>query len=75
MAIKIAINGFGRIGRCAARIALNDPDYELCIINDTAERKMTRYLLKYDTVHGEFNQDVNIINDDYIEANGKKIRV
>lgn len=75
MAIKIAINGFGRIGRCAARIVLNDPNYELCIINDTAERKMTRYLLKYDTVHGEFNQDVNIINDDYIEVAGKKIRV
>ena len=76
MALKIAINGFGRIGRCAARIILNNPaEYELCIINDTAERKMTRYLLKYDTVHGEFNQDVEVINDDYILVGDKKIRV
>lgn len=75
MAIKIAINGFGRIGRCASRIVLNNPNYELCLINDTGERKMTRYLLKYDSVHGEFNQNVNIIDNDYIDVNGKKIRV
>lgn len=75
MAIKIAINGFGRIGRCASRIVLNDPNYELYIINDTGERKMTRYLLKYDSVHGEFNQEVDIIDDDYISIGGKKIRV
>ena len=75
MAIKIAINGFGRIGRCASRIVLNDPNYELCIINDTGERKMTRYLLKYDSVHGEFNQEVEIIDDDYISIGGKKICV
>ncbi|AGZ82239.1 type I glyceraldehyde-3-phosphate dehydrogenase [Campylobacter fetus] len=75
MALKIAINGFGRIGRCAARIILNSSEYELAIINDTAERNMTRYLLKYDSVHGEFNKEVNVINDDYIEVEGKKIRV
>ncbi len=75
MALKVAINGFGRIGRCAARIILNNPDYELVAINDTAERKMTRYLLKYDSVHGEFNQDVNILSDDCLEVGGKKIRV
>lgn len=75
MAIKIAINGFGRIGRCASRIVLNDPNYELCIINDTGARKMTRYLLKYDSVHGEFNQEVDIIDDDYISIGSKKIRV
>lgn len=75
MALKIAINGFGRIGRCAARIILNNPEYELAVINDTAERKMTRYLLKYDTVHGEFDKEVNVIDDNYIEVDGKKIRV
>lgn len=75
MALKVAINGFGRIGRCAARIILNNPDYELVAFNDTGERKMTRYLLQYDSVHGEFNQKVNIINDDFIEVGGKKIRV
>ena len=75
MALKIAINGFGRIGRCAARIIENDPNYELCIINDTAERKVTRYLLKYDTVHGEFNKEVEVLDDDHIAIAGRKVRV
>lgn len=73
--IKIAINGFGRIGRCAARIALNRDDVELIAINDTAKRDLTRYLLQYDTVHGEFGKKVEVINDDYISVDGKKIRV
>lgn len=73
--IKIAINGFGRIGRCAARIALNRDDVELIAINDTAKRDLTRYLLQYDTVHGEFCKKVEVINDDYISVDGKKIRV
>ena len=75
MALKIAINGFGRIGRCSARIIENDPNYELCIINDTAERKVTRYLLKYDTVHGEFNKEVEVLDDDHIAICGRKVRV
>nr|WP_321317993.1 type I glyceraldehyde-3-phosphate dehydrogenase [uncultured Campylobacter sp.] len=75
MALKIAINGFGRIGRCSARIIENDPNYELCIINDTAERKVTRYLLKYDTVHGEFNKEVEVLDDDHIAIEGRKVRV
>ncbi|MGP1486195.1 MAG: type I glyceraldehyde-3-phosphate dehydrogenase [Campylobacter sp.] len=73
--VKIAINGFGRIGRCAARIILERDDCELVAINDTAKRDMTRYLLKYDSVHGEFKHDVEVINDDYISVDGKKIRV
>ena len=75
MALKIAINGFVRIGRCSARIIENDPNYELCIINDTAERKVTRYLLKYDTVHGEFNKEVEVLDDDHIAIAGRKVRV
>ncbi len=75
MSVKVAINGFGRIGRCAARIILERDDVELVAINDTATRDMTRYLLKYDSVHGEFKQDVKVISDDFIEVNGKKIRV
>ena len=75
MALKIAINGFGRIGRCSARIIENDPNYELCIINDTAERRVTRYLLKYDTVHGEFNKEVEVLDDDHIAIAGRKVRV
>lgn len=74
MSIKVAINGFGRIGRCVARIVLNNPEFELAIVNDTAKRDMSRYLLKYDTVHGEFNKDVKIISDDYLEIDGKKVR-
>ena len=73
--VKIAINGFGRIGRCAARIILERDDVELVAINDTATRDMTRYLLKYDSVHGEFKHDVRIIDDGHIEVDGKKIRV
>ena len=79
MAVKIAINGFGRIGRCAARIILErnfaGEDVELVTFNDTATRDMTRYLLKYDSVHGEFKHDVQIIDDGHIEVDGKKIRV
>jgi glyceraldehyde-3-phosphate dehydrogenase, type I len=75
MALKIAINGFGRIGRCAARIALSRDDVELVAINDTAKREITRYLLQYDTIHREFNKKVEVIDDDYIAVDGKKIRV
>lgn len=75
MATKIAINGFGRIGRCAARIISNRNDVELVAINDTASRNLTRYLLQYDTVHGEFNKKIEILNDDYILIEGKKVRV
>ncbi|MSN95616.1 type I glyceraldehyde-3-phosphate dehydrogenase [Campylobacter sp. FMV-PI01] len=75
MAFKFAINGFGRIGRCATRILSNMDDAQLVAINDTASRDITRYLLQYDSVHGEFKQKVEVINDDYISINGKKIRV
>ncbi len=73
MALKIAINGFGRIGRCAARIISNRDDMQLAIINDTAERKMTRYLLKYDSVHGEFDGEVEVVDDDIL-INNKRIK-
>ncbi|MCI6987997.1 MAG: type I glyceraldehyde-3-phosphate dehydrogenase [Campylobacter sp.] len=75
MALKIAINGFGRIGRCAARIALNRDDVELVAINDTAKRELTRYLLQYDTVHGEFNKKVELIDENHISVDGKIIPV
>ena len=75
MALKVAINGFGRIGRCVARIALNRDDIEVVAINDTAKREVTRYLLQYDTVHGEFNKKVEVISDDCIAIDGKKIKV
>ncbi|RLA73940.1 MAG: type I glyceraldehyde-3-phosphate dehydrogenase, partial [Epsilonproteobacteria bacterium] len=54
MALKIAINGFGRIGRCVARIAATRDDVEIVAINDMASMDMMLYLLKNDSVHGTF---------------------
>ncbi|PWE20784.1 type I glyceraldehyde-3-phosphate dehydrogenase [Aliarcobacter skirrowii] len=62
MAIKVAINGFGRIGRCVARIIANRDDVELVAINDTAEASMLEYITKHDTVHRTFNGDVKVEN-------------
>jgi len=62
MAIKIAINGFGRIGRCVARIISTRDDVELVAINDTAKPDMLEYITKYDTVHGTFDGDVKVEN-------------
>ncbi|MCF6330518.1 MAG: type I glyceraldehyde-3-phosphate dehydrogenase [Sulfurimonas sp.] len=75
MALKIAINGFGRIGRCVARIATTRNDVEIVAINDMASIQMMLYLLKYDSVHGTFNVDVEQIDDKNISIDGNKIRV
>ncbi len=55
MALKIAINGFGRIGRCVTRIAASRDDIEIVAINDMTDKDMMLYLLKYDSVHGNFD--------------------
>ncbi len=75
MALKIAINGFGRIGRCVARIASTRDDVEIVAINDMANMDMMLYLLKYDSVHGTFYGNVEQIDEQNISINGKKIRV
>ncbi|MCP4971228.1 MAG: type I glyceraldehyde-3-phosphate dehydrogenase [Arcobacter sp.] len=62
MAVKVAINGFGRIGRCVARIIANRDDVELVAINDTAKPDMLEYITKYDTVHGTFDGDLKVEN-------------
>lgn len=62
MAVKVAINGFGRIGRCVARIIANRNDVELVAINDTASPEMLEYITKYDTVHGTFDGEVKVEN-------------
>lgn len=54
MALRIGINGFGRIGRLVARIAANDPNIELVAVNDLVPADNLAYLLKYDTMHGRF---------------------
>lgn len=62
MAVKVAINGFGRIGRCVARIISKRDDVELVAINDTSSVDMLEYLTKYDTVHGTFDDEVKVEN-------------
>ncbi len=74
MAIKVAITGFGRIGRCVARILSDRDDMELVAVNDTAAREMTQYLLKYDSVHGAFGKSVEILEDDYMQIGDSKVK-
>ncbi len=74
MALKVAITGFGRIGRCVARILDERDDIDLVVVNDTADREMTKYLLKYDSVHGTFDGDVEILEDDYMQIGKSKVK-
>ncbi|KMS59167.1 glyceraldehyde-3-phosphate dehydrogenase [Novosphingobium barchaimii LL02] len=76
MAIKVAINGFGRIGRNVARAILErtDHDLELVSINDLASAKANALLFKRDSVHGAFAGTVDVDGDDLI-VNGKRIKV
>ena len=75
MALKIAINGFGRIGRCVARIAATRDDVEIVAINDMASLDMMLYLLKNDSVHGTFKSEIEQIDEHNITINGQNIRV
>ncbi|HIP02830.1 MAG TPA: type I glyceraldehyde-3-phosphate dehydrogenase [Campylobacterales bacterium] len=74
MALKVAITGFGRIGRCVARIIEDRDDMELVVVNDTTAPEMTKYLLKYDSVHGTFKGDVELLEDDYIQIGKSKVK-
>jgi glyceraldehyde 3-phosphate dehydrogenase len=75
MAIKVGINGFGRIGRMAFRaIAKDFPEIEVVGINDLLEPGYLAYMLKYDSVHGRFNGDISVEGNNLI-VNGKKIRL
>ncbi len=71
---KIGINGFGRIGRIAFRIAMNNPNIEIVGINDLLDIDHLAYLLEYDSVHGKFDGEVNVIDGNLV-VNGKSIRV
>ncbi len=72
--VKVAITGFGRIGRCTARLISDMEDVELVAVNDTTDREMTKYLLKYDSVHGTFDKDVEILDDDYMMIGDMKVK-
>ena len=77
MAIRIGINGFGRIGRMVLRAAVIEPEFkdvEVVAINCSYELDYMAYMLKYDSVHGRFNADVQTEND-YLVVNEKKIHV
>ena len=75
MAVRVAINGFGRIGRLTARILLNDPAFELVAINDLTGAEDLAYLLKYDTTQGRFMEDEISFDDNGIFVGDKKILV
>ncbi len=72
MKTKIAINGFGRIGRSLFRLLLNHPTIEVVAINDLADVKTMAHLLKYDSIHGILKEDVNFDEKNLI-VEGKKI--
>ena len=71
---KIGINGFGRIGRIAFRIAAANENVEVVGINDLLDVDHLAYLLKYDSVHGKFNGTVEVV-DGHLVVNGKTIRI
>ena len=74
MAIKVAINGFGRIGRNVFRGAFRDPEIEFVAINDLTDAKTLAHLLKYDSVHGVLDAEVSA-TDDAIVVDGKEIKI
>lgn len=75
MAIRVGINGFGRIGRMVFRAAAKDfPEIEIVAINDLLEPDYLAYMLKYDSVHGRFNGDVSV-DGNFMVVDGKKIRL
>jgi len=75
MAVKVGINGFGRIGRMVFRAVAKDfKDIEIVAINDLLEPEYLAYMLKYDSVHGRFNGDISVDGGSMI-FNGKKIRL
>jgi glyceraldehyde 3-phosphate dehydrogenase len=75
MAIRVGINGFGRIGRMVFRAAMKDfPEIEVVAINDLLEPGYLAYMLKFDSVHGRFNGDVAVSGNNLV-VNGKSIRL
>jgi len=77
MAIKVGINGFGRIGRITFRAILKydkNKDIDVVAINDLADAKTLAYLLKYDSIYGPLENEITA-GDDFISIDGKKIPV
>ncbi|MGL4687420.1 MAG: type I glyceraldehyde-3-phosphate dehydrogenase [Fusobacteriaceae bacterium] len=74
MAVKVAINGFGRIGRLALRLMASNPEFEVVAINDLTNAKTLAHLFKYDSSQGRFNGTIDIVEDGFV-VNGKTIKV
>ena len=74
MSVKVAINGFGRIGRNVLRAARNSSEFEIVAINDLTSPETLAHLLKYDSVHGVFDADIAVAADS-IKVDGRSIRV
>jgi glyceraldehyde 3-phosphate dehydrogenase len=74
MALKVAINGFGRIGRSVARIIAKRDDIELVAVNDTASSDMIEYLSKFDSVHGWFDEEI-CVEDGFLKIGKEKAKL
>jgi glyceraldehyde 3-phosphate dehydrogenase len=74
MAVKIGINGFGRIGRNFFRAAYKDPSLQVVAVNDITDAKTLAHLLKYDSIHGRFEASVDV-KENAIVVNGKEVQV
>ncbi|AXI09951.1 type I glyceraldehyde-3-phosphate dehydrogenase [Oceanobacillus zhaokaii] len=74
MAVKVGINGFGRIGRNVFRQALKNDEVEIVAVNDLTDANMLAHLLKYDSVHGKLDEEVSV-NGKNIVVGGKEIKV
>lgn len=75
MKVKVAINGFGRIGRLVFRIMNEDPNFDVVAINDLTDAEQLAYLLKYDTSHRRYKTEEITCDDENIIINGDKIRI
>src|SRR5450432_1231226 len=74
MAVKVGINGFGRIGRNVLRASLKNSDIEFVAVNDLTDPKTLAHLLKYDSILGNLKLDI-FAGADFISVDGKKIKV
>ncbi|MGG7177974.1 type I glyceraldehyde-3-phosphate dehydrogenase [Clostridium paraputrificum] len=72
--VNVAINGFGRIGRLALRVMMNNPEFNVVAINDLTDAKTLAHLFKYDSAQGRFNGEIAVEEGGFV-VNGHKIKV
>ena len=72
--VKVTINGFGRIGRLALRLMIDNPEFEVVAINDLTDAKTLAHLFKYDSAQGRFNGEIEVKEGAFV-VNGKEIKV